>query len=166
MATIDDLLAGNRRYLEGGGPPSGLGKRPTRGIAILTCMDTRLEPVAALGLATGDAHVIRNAGGRASADAIRSLVVSTQLLGTRTVLVVHHTGCGMAASEEALRRAIAEASGRPVGELELLAFEDLEQSIRDDVQRLRGCPLLPDDVEVGGLVHDVDTGEIHPVVGA
>lgn len=166
MATIDDLLAGNRRYLERGGPPAGLGKRPARGVAILTCMDTRLEPVAALGLATGDAHVIRNAGGRASADAIRSLVVSTQLLGTRTVLVVHHTGCGMAASEEALRRAIAEASGRPVGELELLAFEDLEQSVRDDVQRLRGCPLLPDDVEVGGLVHDVDTGEIHPVVGA
>lgn len=163
MATIDDLLADNRRYVAEGGPPPGLGKRPARGVAVLTCMDTRLEPLAALGLSTGDAHVIRNAGGRASQDAIRSLVVSTQLLGTRTVLVVHHTGCGMAASEEALRREIAEASGRSVGGLELLAFEDLEQSIRDDVQRLRGWPLLPDDVEVAGFVHDIDSGELHPV---
>jgi carbonic anhydrase len=160
---LDELRAGNRRYVEAGGPPRDLVKEPARRVAILTCMDTRLEPLEALGLTTGEAHVIRNAGGRASEDAIRSLVISTQLLGTRTVLVVHHTGCGMAASEEALRRAIAEASGRSVGGLELLAFDDLEQSVRDDVERLRGWPLLPDDLKIAGFVHDVETGELHEV---
>lgn len=163
MGMVEELLTANRRYAADPAHPRGLDKRPRRAVAILTCMDARLEPLAAVGLHTGDAHVVRNAGGRVSDDALRSLVVSTQLLGTRTVLVVHHTGCGMAAEEEALRRAIAEASGRAVGGLELLTFEDLEQSVREDVERLRAWPLLPDDLEVAGLIHDVDTGELHPV---
>jgi carbonic anhydrase len=125
-------------------------------------MDARLDPARFLGLEEGDAHVIRNAGGRA-ADAIRSLVISQQLLGTREVAVIHHTDCGMLAfTEEQLHQKLHnELHVHP--EIEFLPFTDLEQSIREDVQTIKDSPLLLSDVPVRGYIYDVHTGQLHEV---
>ena len=158
-----DPLAANRRYAASF-TSSGLPATPARAIAVLTCMDARIDPQALLGLELGDAHVLRNAGGRASDDALRSLIVSTQLLGTRRLLVIHHTRCGMLGLEseelsaQLRREAAADASG-----IDFLGFVDLRQSVRDDVRRIRDCPLLPGAIEVRGFVYDVDSGALTPV---
>lgn len=162
MNAVEQVLEDNRRYIERASL-AGLSAPPRRKLAVLTCMDARLDPAAAFGLEPGDAHVIRNAGGRASDDALRSLTVSAQLLGVETVLVVHHTSCGMAGSEGSMREALASASGRDVGDLELLTFDDLEESVREDVARLRDWPLLPSTLDVRGFIFDVATGALEPV---
>lgn len=162
MSAVEQVLEDNRSYVERASL-AGLSAPPRRKLAVLTCMDARLDPAAAFGLEPGDAHVIRNAGGRASDDALRSLAASVHLLGVETVLVVHHTSCGMAGSEESMREALASASGRDVGDLELLTFDDLEESVREDVARLRDWPLLPSTLDVHGFVFDVATGALDPV---
>ena len=137
---------------------------PARRLAILTCMDARIDPAKALGLAEGDAHVIRNAGGRASDDALRSLVISQQLLGTREVVVVHHTDCGMLTfTNDQLRDRLRRELGADASGIDFLAFSDLEASVREDVATIRSSPLIPDDVSVRGFVYDVQTGRLREV---
>jgi carbonic anhydrase len=140
---------------------------PARSLAVLTCMDARLDPARFLGLDLGDAHVVRNAGGRASDDAIRSLIISTWLLGTREVVVIHHTDCGMLTfRDQDLRARLERETGADASHLEFLPFPDLDQSVRDDVARVRSEKFLPPAVTVSGHVYDVGTGELREVVAA
>ena len=134
--------------------------RPARHLVILTCMDARLDPGRAQGLEPGHAHILRNAGGRASNDAIRSLVVSAHLLGTREVGVIHHTDCGL---EGCTDDEVAERTG--VHGLAFLAFDDVEDSVRQDVDVIRRCGHLPPGFLSWGAVYDVDTGALWVVVG-
>ena len=137
---------------------------PAQHLAVLTCMDARIHPETALGLDIGDAHMIRNAGGRASDDAVRSLVISTELLGTNEFAVIHHTGCGMLTfTNDDLRKKLASERGVDASGVDFLPFPDLEQSVRDDVATIKASPLLPDGIEVTGWVYDVKTGTISPV---
>jgi carbonic anhydrase len=153
------VLAANSSYQEAGFQTAPRTPEPARRLVILTCMDARLDLFRALGLEAGDAHLIRNAGGRASPDAIRSLVVSTHLLATREVGVIHHTNCGLEATTD---NEIAARTGVP--EITYLAFADVDQSVRDDVATIRGCGQLAGGVIVWGAVYDVDTGEVRIVV--
>jgi len=163
MTAIEDFLKANESYaatFQKGDLPMP----PARHVAVLTCMDARLHPARFLGLDEGDAHVIRNAGGRASEDAIRSLVISQQLLGTNTVLVIHHTDCGMVTfSNEDLRAKLKQELHVDAGNIDFLPFRDLEQSVRDDVAKLKSSPLIPDSVDISGYIYDVRTGKLHPV---
>ncbi|MBM3140711.1 MAG: carbonic anhydrase [Chloroflexi bacterium] len=164
MTLIDEIFEANRRYaaaFEAG----ALGVRPRRGIAILTCMDARYTAQAALGFALGDVHVIRNAGGRATPDALRSLVLSAAFLGTRRCIVVHHTNCGLyGRTNQELAAAVREVSGA-TPEIDFLPFADVEQSVRDDVATVRASAYLPDGYEVIGFVYDVRTGRVSLVEG-
>ena len=137
---------------------------PARHVAVLTCMDARIDPARVLGLEEGDAHVIRNAGGRASDDAIRSLVISEQLLGTNTVVVIHHTDCGMLTfSNDDLRSKIKQELKADADHIDFLPFKDLEQSVRDDVATLKASPLIPKNVDISGYIYDVKSGRLLPV---
>ena len=134
---------------------------PAKPVLVLTCIDARLNPERVLGFEIGDAHVIRNAGGRATDDAIRSALISSWLLGTREFLVIHHTDCGMTKfTDDVLHGMIRDATGIDVTDDEYLAFSDVEQSVRDDVARLRDVKTFPEGVRVAGLVYDVRTGTL------
>jgi carbonic anhydrase len=163
MSAIEDFLKANESYtatFQKGDLPMP----PARHVAVLTCMDARLHPSRFLGLNEGDAHVIRNAGGRASDDAIRSLVISQQLLGTDTVLVIHHTDCGMVTfNNEDLRSRLKQELHVDAGDIDFLPFRNLEQSVRDDVAKVKSSPLIPDSVDVSGFIYDVRTGKLLPV---
>ncbi|HEX6999926.1 MAG TPA: carbonic anhydrase [Gammaproteobacteria bacterium] len=175
----EEILQANRRYAAEFGNKGELAMPPARKFAILTCMDARLLPPSFAGLQEGDAHVIRNAGGRASEDAIRSLVISYKLLGTREWLVIHHTDCGMLLFtddvmaellERSLEPAVLEGGrwkdvGRGPGSVHgkyvnWLAFSDVEASVVDDVERIRSHPLVPRDIPIYGYVFDVKTGKL------
>ncbi len=162
MSEVPQFLKANERYaasFEKGHLPMP----PARHVAIVACMDARLDPARVLGLEEGDAHVIRNAGGRA-ADALRSLAISQQLLGTREVVVIHHTDCGMLTFTDAqLRRQLHDSLGIDT-ELEFLPFSDVDASVRDDVAAIRRAPLLIRDLPVTGFVYDVKTGRLRQVV--
>jgi carbonic anhydrase len=137
---------------------------PARHVAVLTCMDARLDPARMLGLEEGDAHVIRNAGGRPTEDAIRSLVISQLLLGTREVVVIHHVECGMLSfSNDELRQKIRADLGADASGIDFLPFSDLAQSVRDDVAELRRSPLLLKDAPISGFIYDVKSGRLLPV---
>ncbi len=138
---------------------SALTAAPVRGLAVLTCMDARILVEDALGLRVGDAHIIRNAGGLATGDAIRSLVVSQQLLGTQEILVIGHTGCGLHEVDEAgLRLRLAEATGHETS-LSFGAFADLDAMVAEQVRKIRAHPAILD-VPVHGLVYEVETGHL------
>jgi carbonic anhydrase len=173
------VLDANLRYAREFGAKAGLGLPPARRFAILTCMDARLDPAGFAGLAEGDAHVIRNAGGRASDDAIRSLVISHKLLGTAEWFVIHHTNCGMQLFDDGVIGELLTSSlhtaelveGRwhnvqeEGGSLEgryvrWLAFKDLEASVREDVARIKHHPLVPGDIPVYGYIYDVHSGQL------
>jgi carbonic anhydrase len=132
---------------------------PIKRVAVVACMDARLDPLPALGLDLGDAHVIRNAGGLAR-EALRSLVLSQQLLGTREVLILHHTDCGMLTFEN---EELYERLGAAAREIDFMPFSDLDQSVRDDVQFLKDSPLIPDEIPIRGFVHDVKTGDVREI---
>jgi carbonic anhydrase len=137
---------------------------PGRHVAVLTCMDARLDPARFLGLEEGDAHVIRNAGGRASEDALRSLTISEQLLGTNEVVVIHHTDCGMLTfSNEDLRNKLKQELNADAEHIDFLPFKDLEQSVRDDVATIKNSPFIPKNIEVSGFIYDVRSGRLLPV---
>jgi len=137
---------------------------PGRHVAVLTCMDARLDPARFLGLEEGDAHVIRNAGGRASDDAIRSLTISEQLLGTNEVVVIHHTDCGMLTfSNEDLRKKLKQELNADAEHIDFLPFKNLEQSVRDDVATVKNSPFIPKNIEVSGFIYDVRSGRLLPV---
>jgi carbonic anhydrase len=158
---LERLLAENARYA-GQFDRSKLPLPPGRRLAVLACMDARLTVEDVLGLRTGDAHVIRNAGGLATDDAIRSLVISQHLLGTEEIIVIEHTGCGMLTfQDEPVRQAIAKETGAQV-DLPLLAFPDLEANLRKQVERIRSHPWVKD-VPVNGVIYEVETGRIRPI---
>lgn len=128
-------------------------------------MDSRLHVAHALGLALGDAHILRNAGGRVTDDTIRSLVISEQQLGTREIVVLHHTDCGMQGlSNEDFAKQLERDLGVDVHGKDFLPFSDVEESVREDVMKLRNSPLIPDDIEISGAIYDVDTGRISEVL--
>lgn len=161
MTEFERILEENARYAEAF-DRSALTAAPLTGIAILTCMDARIDVEDALGLRVGDAHILRNAGGLATPDAIRSLVVSQQLLGTREILVIGHTECGLhGADEQQLQDRVSESTGHAV-EMEFGAFADLDDMVREQVRILRGHPALLQ-VPVHGLVYDVATGHLQAI---
>jgi carbonic anhydrase len=163
MAVISEFLEANQGYASGF-DKGDLSMPPGRKVAVLACMDARLDPARALGLSEGDAHVIRNAGGRASDDALRSLAISQQLLGTREIVIVHHTDCGMLTfSNDQLRAKLRDELAADASSIDFLPFGDLEQSVRDDVQTLRNSSILLRDTPVTGTVYDVKTGRVTPV---
>ena len=163
MTLIDEIRTANEQYAAGF-TNGDLPLPPRRRAVVIACMDARLDPAQALGLEEGDAHVIRNAGGR-TAEALRSLVISQQLLGTNEVIVLHHTDCGMATFDNATLHGICrERLGADATAIDFLPFSDLEQSVRDDVALLRSSPLIPDDTTIHGFIYDVKTGKIHEVV--
>ncbi len=163
MSVRDEVLAANERYAAAF-DKGGLAIPPARRLAVVTCMDARLDPAAFLGLALGDAHVIRNAGGLVTDDALRSLIISHWLLGTREVLVVAHTDCGMLTfTNDDLRRRLSEETGKDAGELDFHPFADLEESVRASVRRVRESPFLPDSFAASGFVYDVRSGRLREV---
>lgn len=164
MSIRDHIIASNREYASSFGH-GDLAAPPKRRAAVLTCMDARLHPERFAGFAVGDAHVIRNAGGRASDDAIRSLVISSRLLGTREFAVIHHTDCGMMTfTNDQLRARLREETGSAAGDaIDFMPFSDLDASVIDDVRRIREHPLVPADAAIYGFVYDVRTGSLREV---
>jgi carbonic anhydrase len=166
MSELERMIEANRRYaerFEDGDKPMP----PARHVAILTCMDARIHPEPALGLAVGDAHMIRNAGGRASDDAIRSLIISSRLLGTDEFAVIHHTDCGMLTfTNQQLREKLAAEAGADASGIDFLTFSDLRQSVVDDVHRILDTPQLDDSIPVSGYIYDVHSGALEMVVPA
>ncbi len=179
MSILDEVLSANQEYVANFGDKGALPMPPGRQFAVLTCMDARLDPAKYAGLAEGDAHVIRNAGGRASVDAIRSLVISYKLLGTREWFVIHHTDCGMETfnSEimggllsESLKTSSVDASGwHDSGEgegttegkfIEWLTISDQAKSVLSDVQRIRNNSMVPADIPIYGYIYDCKTGKL------
>ena len=162
MPAIDDLIANNRRYAESFG--AGAPGRPSRGVAVVACMDARMDVYALLGLAPGEAHVIRNAGGAVTEDALRSLTVSQRHLGTTEVMLIHHSQCGMQTfTDDSLKAEIVADTGiRPSWATE--AFADVDDDVRQSVARVRACPFLPHRDVVRGFVYDVGTGSLREVL--
>ena len=159
VSATDDLLAKNASYAESFNKGL-LTAPPALKLAVVTCMDARLDTHSLLGISEGDAHVIRNAGGVVSDDVVRSLLISQRLLGTREVMVIHHTGCGMATfRDDDLKDAIEEETGlRPPFALE--AFRELEQDVRQSMARIKASPFIPAKDGIRGFVYDVETGRL------
>jgi carbonic anhydrase len=179
MSAYDEVVEANERYVASFGSKGDLALPPARHFAILTCMDARLDPAKYAGLSEGDAHVIRNAGGRASDDAIRSLVISYKLLGTSEWFVIHHSNCGMEFFTDDVMRGLLGSSletaelgadgfrdvGKGPGSAEAnyvdwLTISDDEQSVVDDVARIRDHPLVPGRIPIYGFIYDVSTGRL------
>lgn len=160
MSYFENFMKANQAYVDLHGT-SHLPIKPKTKVAIVTCMDSRLHVAQALGLALGDAHILRNAGGRVTEDMIRSLVISQQQLGTREIVVLHHTDCGAQTfKNEEFAAFLNQELGVDVSGQEFLPFTDVEESVREDVALLRQSPLIPADVEISGAVYDVDTGRM------
>ncbi|MCX7097278.1 MAG: carbonic anhydrase [Methylococcales bacterium] len=182
---LNEVLAANRDYANDFGDKGQLPLPPGRHFAILTCMDARLDPAKYAGLSEGDAHVIRNAGGRASDDAIRSLVISYKLLGTREWFVIHHTNCGMELFTDEIMRGLLASSlktasidadgwhdcceGPGSSEADHIAFltiKNQEESVLEDVKRIKNHPLVPSDIPVYGYIYDCGSGRLLEVPAA
>jgi carbonic anhydrase len=185
VSVLPEILAANQAYAADFGDRARLALPPSRGFAILTCMDARLDPARYAGLAEGDAHVIRNAGGRASDDAIRSLVISYKLLGTREWFVIHHTDCGMEFFTDEVMRGLLASSlqtaelgpdgfhdvgtgpGSTEGSyIDWLTIKDNPASVVEDVTRIRNHPLVPGAIPIHGFLYDVRTGRLVEVPAA
>jgi carbonic anhydrase len=179
MSVLPEVIAANDDYVANFGDKGSLALPPARRFAILTCMDARLDPAKYAGLSEGDAHVIRNAGGRASDDAIRSLVISYKLLGTKEWFVIHHTNCGMEFFTDEVIRGLLESSletaalgadgftdigtgpGSAAGKyINWLTIKDNAQSVVEDVERIRTHPLVPAGIPIYGYIYDVATGRL------
>jgi len=160
---FDDVLDANRRYRREF-HDSGVAGIAARGLAVLTCIDSRIDPLALLGLRAGDAKIIRNAGARVTPDALRSLVLAVNLLGVTRVCVVQHTECAMVGTtDEELRARIGAQRGVDASGFDFLASTDQLATLRADIEVIRSCALLPPDLVVGGFVFDVRSGELMPV---
>jgi carbonic anhydrase len=185
MPVLGEVLVANEEYVRTFGDKSELALPPARRFAILTCMDARLDPAKYAGLSEGDAHVIRNAGGRASDDAIRSLVISYKLLGTAEWFVIHHSDCGMEYfTDEVMRDLLAQSletaelgpngfhdigagpGSTAANDIDWLTISDREQSVVEDVRRIRNHPLVPTRIPIYGYVYNVRTGSLDEVADA
>jgi carbonic anhydrase len=162
VSVIDQLIAQNQGFADSQ-PEQHLDVRPSRGLAVVTCMDSRLDVFAALGLGNGEAHVLRNAGGVITDDVIRSLAISQRLLGTREVMLIHHTDCGMEKlSDDGFRADLQEQTGvAPAFAIE--SFGDVEADVRQSILRVRRSVFLPHRDAVRGFVYDVDTHRLREV---
>jgi carbonic anhydrase len=162
MTETDSLLKNNEAYASSF-DKGDLPLPPGRKVAVLACMDARLDPARILGLEEGDAHVIRNAGGVASDDAIRSLALSQHLLGTEEIVLLHHTDCGMLTftDEDFAQKMETETGNRP--EWRAHSFKDLDQDVRDTVQRIKESPFVPSTDNIRGFVYEVETGRVREV---
>jgi len=164
LSVIDDVVKANEKFYQtftGGNQPV----RPQRKLAVLTCMDSRIDVFAILGLNNGDAHIIRNAGGIVTEDALRSLIISHHLLGTEEFLVINHTDCGlmMISEDEMMKRMQQQSGTAAVSPAHFYTFRDLEDNVREQVQKLHTHPWLPDSIPVRGFVYDVRTGRLTEV---
>src|SRR3954453_20079744 len=167
MSIAEEFVEANKTYVAQF-TKGDLPMPPGRKVAILVCMDARIDPARALGLEEGDVHVIRNAGGRAK-DAIRSLAISQELLGTREIVVIHHTDCGMLTfTNDVIRQKLGEDLGADAGsiaqDVDFEPFSDVDQSVKDDVTTIKASPLVRKDAPVSGFVYHVETGAIRQVV--
>jgi carbonic anhydrase len=162
MSTIDELVQNAETYAEGF-EEGELPMPPARRVAVLACMDARLNPYGLLGLSEGDAHVIRNAGGVVTDDEIRSLSISQRLLGTEEIMLLHHTDCGMLTfADDDFRRQIQRETGiKPEWAAE--AFDDLEEDVRQSIARIKASPFIPKKESIRGFIYDVKTGRINEV---
>jgi carbonic anhydrase len=162
MSITDELLQKAESYA-GSFEQGDLPLPPGRKVAILACMDARLNPYGLLGLSEGDAHVIRNAGGVVSDDAIRSLAISQNLLGTEEIMLIHHTDCGMLTftDDEFAEKLEGETGQRP--EWRALAFSDLEQDVREGIERIRSSPFIPRTDRVRGFIYEVESGRLREI---
>ncbi len=157
-AAFDDVLDANRQFANDY-QPLGMAGRAARGLAIVTCMDSRLEPLAILGLAKGDAKILRNAGARVTDDVLRTLILAVHLLNVTRVMIVGHTECRMSGIEDSdIHKAIADSAGLDTRSLDFGAVQDQHLVLRHDVQRIRSCPYLPATIAAIGCVHDLSTG--------
>lgn len=182
---VQEVESANQAYVDSFGDRGSLALPPARHFAILTCMDARLDPAKYAGLAEGDAHVIRNAGGRASDDAIRSLVISHKLLGTNTWFVIHHTNCGMElftddimrgllakslktaiVDENGWRNVTEEGGSDAANDISFLTISNLADSVTEDVQTIKNHPLVPKDIPIFGYIYEVETGKLVEVPAA
>ena len=163
MGIYEDNLAANRQFVE----QFNLGHLPmppSKKLAVVACMDARLTVEKVLGINTGEAHIIRNAGGLVTDDALRSLIISSYLLGTRTYYVIHHTDCGMLTfTDEQLREKLKSETGHDASHLHFHAFSDVEQSVRAQLEKLRNHPLLIPGTDIHGFVYDVRSGKLQEV---
>ena len=163
MTVTDEFLSANETYastFEKGDLPMP----PGRKTAVLVCMDARIDPAKALGLEEGDAHVIRNAGGLATPDAIRSLIISYKLLGTREFVVIHHTDCGMLTfTNDQIRDQLKQDTGADASAIDFLPFSDVDASVRRDLTAIRSSPLIPNEIPVRGFVYHVESGGLREV---
>jgi carbonic anhydrase len=160
---FDDLLAANRHYRREF-HDSGVAGVAAKGLAVLTCIDSRIDPLALAGLRAGDAKIIRNAGARVTADALRSLVLAVNLLGVTRVCIVQHTDCAMVgATDDQMRARIGAIRGVDAADWDFLAGTDQLAALRGDMQTIASCPLLPPDLHVGAFIFDVHSGELVPV---
>ena len=185
MSVKEEVISANKKYVESFGEKGKLALPPARSFAILTCMDARLDPAKYAGLSEGDAHVIRNAGARASDDAIRSLVISYKLLGTKEWFVIHHSNCGMEFFTDEIMRgllgksletaALGENGFYDVGKgpgsneaayIDWLTISDRDKSVIEDVERIRRHPLVPKNIPIYGYVYEVETGKLIEILGA
>jgi len=185
MSVLNEVISANKKYSESFGEKGKLALPPARKFAILTCMDARLDPAKYAGISEGDAHVIRNAGARASDDAIRSLVISYKLLGTKEWFVIHHSNCGMEFFTDEIMRdllaksletaALGDSGFYDVGKgpgsseaayIDWLTIKDKNQSVVEDVLRIRNHPLVPKNIPIYGYIYEVETGRLVEVPGA
>jgi carbonic anhydrase len=160
--SFSDLLAANECY-QASFESTGLSGKAAKGLAVVTCIDSRLDPLAMLGLVPGDAKILRTAGARMTDDVLRSLALATNLLDVRRVAVVQHTDCAMAREpDESLRTKIAEATGVDASGFEPLAMSDQQRALATDIELVRSYPLVGGDVVIRGFLYDVETGALHP----
>ncbi len=164
MSVTDEVLLANQQYAANF-KLGGLAMPPARKLAVLACMDARLNVPQLLGLQTGDAHIIRNAGGIATEDALRSLIISHHLLGTQEFIVINHTDCGMLTFEdhELLHRLESETGTAAIAPVHFHAFKDVKNNVRQQVERIRNHPYIPAAIPVRGFVYDVKTGKLEEV---
>lgn len=163
---IDKIKAANTKYASEFGDKSDLPAAPKKHLAVLTCMDCRLEPLGFLGLDLGDTHIIRNAGGRASDDAIRSLIISATHLGTKEWLVIHHSECGLEGfTQQEMGKLLKEKLNSSEGEfINWLSISDRIESVKDDVTHIRNHPLVSKEIKISGYLYNTKTGELSEVI--
>ena len=163
MENFQDLLGANQEF-SAGFKSSGLSGQARKGLAIVTCMDSRIAPLSIVGMDVGDAKILRNAGARVTEDVLRTLVLATYLLGVKRILVMPHTDCRMAKSEEdQIHETIKQEYGVDTRSLEFRTVSDQTKALKVDVQRIRSYPLLRDGVTVAGAIYDVTNGSITPI---